>query len=77
MMTLAEAAKAVGGRTSGNGTVFSGVSTDSRTIGPGELFVALRGERFDGHEFLAAVQARGAAGAIVDRRYQGQKPKVA
>jgi UDP-N-acetylmuramoyl-tripeptide--D-alanyl-D-alanine ligase len=72
MMTLSEAARAVDGRTSGNGTVFSGVSTDSRTIRPGELFVALRGERFDGHQFLSAVHSRGAAGAIVDRRYQGQ-----
>ena len=74
MMTLSEAAKAVGGRTSGNGTRFSGVSTDSRSIGAGELFVALRGERFDGHDFLGAVRSRGAAGAIVDRRYQGQYP---
>ena len=73
-MTLSEAAKAVGGRTSGNGTRFTAVSTDSRTIGAGELFVALRGERFDGHDFLAAVHSRGAAGAIVDRRYQGPYP---
>jgi len=74
MMTLAEAAQAIGGRTSGNGTRFSGVSTDSRSIQAGELFVALRGERFDGHEFLAAVHSRGAAGAIVDRKYQGPYP---
>ena len=74
MMTLSEAAKATGGRTSGNGTRFSGVSTDSRAIQAGELFVALRGERFDGHDFLVAVHERGAAGAIVDRRYQGQYP---
>jgi len=74
MMTLSEAAKAIGGRTSGNGTRFSAVSTDSRAIKAGELFVALRGEHFDGHDFLAAVQSRGAAGAIVDRRYQGQYP---
>jgi len=74
MMTLAEAANATGGRTSGSDLRFSGVSTDSRTIRTGELFVALRGERFDGHEFLAAVHSRGAAGAIVDRRYQGPYP---
>jgi UDP-N-acetylmuramoyl-tripeptide--D-alanyl-D-alanine ligase len=74
MMTLSEAANAAGGRTSGNGTRFSGVSTDSRTIQAGELFVALRGERFDGHDFLAGVQARGAAAAVVDRRYQGPYP---
>ena len=74
MMTVTEAANAVGGRTSGNGTRFSGVSTDSRSIKEGELFVALRGERFDGHDFLAAVQSRGAAAAVVDRRYQGAYP---
>jgi len=73
-MTLSQAAAAVGGRTSGNGTRFSAVSTDSRSIQSGELFVALRGERFDGHEFLPAVQSRGAAAAIVDRRYQGPYP---
>jgi UDP-N-acetylmuramoyl-tripeptide--D-alanyl-D-alanine ligase len=74
MMTLAEAANATGGRASGSDLRFSGVSTDSRSIRAGELFVALRGERFDGHEFLAAVHSRGAAGAIVDRRYQGPYP---
>ena len=42
-------------------------STDSRTLQPGDLFVALRGPRFDGHAFVADVLARGAAGAIVER----------
>jgi UDP-N-acetylmuramoyl-tripeptide--D-alanyl-D-alanine ligase len=74
MMTLSEAARAIGGRTSGNGTLFTAVSTDSRSIKARELFVALRGERFDGHGFLAGVQARGAAAAVVDRRYQGEYP---
>lgn len=40
-------------------------SIDSRSIAPGELFVALRGERFDGHQFVAAALAAGAAGAVV------------
>jgi UDP-N-acetylmuramoyl-tripeptide--D-alanyl-D-alanine ligase len=71
MMSLHEAASATAARTSGADVRFSGVSTDSRSIKAGELFVALRGERFDGHEFLTAVHARGAAAAIVDRRYQG------
>ena len=44
---------------------FEGVSTDSRTLTPGALFVALRGERFDGHRFLAEVAASGARGAVV------------
>ena len=41
------------------------VSTDSRSIAAGDLFVALRGERFDGHEFVSQVAAAGAVGAIV------------
>lgn len=44
-----------------------GVSTDSRTLRPGELFVALVGKRFDGHAFLQEAFARGAAGAVVER----------
>ena len=43
------------------------VVTDSRTLQRGDLFVALRGPRFDGHAFVADVLARGAAGAIVER----------
>jgi UDP-N-acetylmuramoyl-tripeptide--D-alanyl-D-alanine ligase len=46
---------------------FSGVSTDTRTIGPGELFVALVGERFDGHAYLEVARDRGAIAAIVRR----------
>lgn len=45
------------------------VSTDSRAVSGGELFVALRGERFDGHEYVADVLSRGAAGALVDSRW--------
>jgi UDP-N-acetylmuramoyl-tripeptide--D-alanyl-D-alanine ligase len=43
-----------------------GVSTDSRTIEPGDLFVALKGPRYDGHDFLQAAFERGAVAAIVE-----------
>jgi UDP-N-acetylmuramoyl-tripeptide--D-alanyl-D-alanine ligase len=46
-------------------TNFPGVSTDSRNIREGELFIALRGEHFDGHSFIPEVLARGAAGIVV------------
>jgi UDP-N-acetylmuramoyl-tripeptide--D-alanyl-D-alanine ligase len=46
---------------------FSGVATDTRTLEPGALFVALTGERFDGHDYLAAARESGAAGAVVRR----------
>ncbi len=50
-----------------SGKPASGVSIDSRTIQPGNLFVAIRGKRFDGHQFVAEALAQGAAGAIVDQ----------
>jgi UDP-N-acetylmuramoyl-tripeptide--D-alanyl-D-alanine ligase len=46
-------------------TSFTGVSTDSRSIKPGELFFALRGENFDGHRFLTEAIQRGGKGAVV------------
>ena len=46
------------------GCVFDGVSIDSRTVKPGELFIALRGDRFDGHEFIAQALGTGASGTI-------------
>lgn len=54
-------------RTSGLGPTVVGVSTDSRTVAPGNLFVALRGERFDGHAHVAQAVAAGAAAVLVDR----------
>ena len=45
---------------------FIDVSTDSRSIGPGTLFVALRGEKFDGHDYVAAALEKGATAALVD-----------
>ncbi|MBM3347862.1 MAG: UDP-N-acetylmuramoyl-tripeptide--D-alanyl-D-alanine ligase, partial [Betaproteobacteria bacterium] len=47
---------------------FASVSTDSRTLERDALFVALRGERFDGYQFLDAVRERGAAAALIDER---------
>src|SRR4051794_19060028 len=69
MMTVREAAAAVGG-------VFPPglatrkivrVTTDSRTVQPGDLFVALKGENFDGHNFVVQALAAGAAAALVAR----------
>jgi len=63
-ITTDEVVRATAGRARGNG-VFSGVSIDSRTALPGQLFFCVRGERFDGHDFAAAAVARGAAGVVV------------
>src|SRR4051794_18673184 len=60
---------------SGDGTVvINKVSTDSRTIKPGELFVALRGENFEGHDFVEASAKAGATGALVDLNWAGNVP---
>jgi UDP-N-acetylmuramoyl-tripeptide--D-alanyl-D-alanine ligase len=66
MRTLANFAKACGGRLQGEDRSYTGVCTDTRTLEVGELFVALRGPRFNGNEFVAAAHAAGAAGAVVD-----------
>ncbi|MGH8597026.1 MAG: Mur ligase domain-containing protein, partial [Gammaproteobacteria bacterium] len=46
------------------------ISTDSRSMRRGDLFVALRGDQFDGHDFVPAVLAKGAVGAIVHDEYR-------
>ena len=66
MMDLQEAARAVGAITVRGNPRITGVSTDTRTLVPGQLFVALRGQRFDGHDFVAAALDQGAAAALVD-----------
>jgi UDP-N-acetylmuramoyl-tripeptide--D-alanyl-D-alanine ligase len=71
--TLAAFAQSCGGRLLGADTAFNGVSTDSRTVNPGELFVALTGPRFNGEDYVAAAVARGAAGAVV-RTQQASVP---
>ncbi len=67
MMRLSEAAAALNGAASGEDREFAGVTTDSRAIAVGDLFVALRGEHFDGHDYVVQAIAQGAAGVLVDR----------
>jgi UDP-N-acetylmuramoyl-tripeptide--D-alanyl-D-alanine ligase len=69
--TLSEAASAMGGSLLGADAPFAGVSTDSRNLPAGALFVALRGERFDGHGFIDEAARRGAAGAVVEQPVAG------
>src|SRR5512135_533095 len=68
--TRYELASAGGGRWIGTPPAeVRGVSTDTRQLAPGACFVALRGERFDGHAFLAGAGAKGAACAVVDESW--------
>jgi UDP-N-acetylmuramoyl-tripeptide--D-alanyl-D-alanine ligase len=61
---------------SGDGAVrIDRVSTDSRTLKRGELFVAVRGEKFDGHDFVESAAKSGAAGAIVESNWKGTVPE--
>ena len=66
MMMLSQAAQVLNGRLIGPDVRFTAVSTDSRNIKAGDLFIALRGERFDGYEFAAASLQAGAAAALVN-----------
>jgi UDP-N-acetylmuramoyl-tripeptide--D-alanyl-D-alanine ligase len=69
--TLLEAARALGAPLVGDDRPFESVSSDSRTLAAGALFVGLRGPNFDGADFAAAARARGAAGALVERPLSG------
>ena len=62
---LGEVAAATSGRVDGPDVTVTSISTDSRTLTPDALFVALSGDRFDGHDFAADAIANGAAGVLV------------
>lgn len=68
-LTVNDLLKATGGRLlAGNGTMaFKRILTDTRTLQPGDLYVPLKGPRFDGHDFLAEASRLGAAGVLVSR----------
>ncbi len=83
-LTLAEAAVGTGAVLEASSSVANagalialGYSIDSRTIAPGELFFAVRGERFDGHDFVAAAVQRGALAAVVSRARVAHLPDAA
>jgi UDP-N-acetylmuramoyl-tripeptide--D-alanyl-D-alanine ligase len=67
MMLLSRAAQVLGGKLMGRDVEFSAVSSDSRKIAAGDLFVALKGENFDGSEFVAAAVRDGATAALVNQ----------
>ncbi|WP_375139554.1 UDP-N-acetylmuramoyl-tripeptide--D-alanyl-D-alanine ligase [Pseudomonas capeferrum] len=70
-MTLGQIAAPLDGRLATIDARFDGVSIDSRSVGAGQLFVALTGPRFDGHDYLAEVKAKGAVAALVEREVEG------
>lgn len=73
--TSSEVRRALGlARGNGPDRVYRGISTDSRRVREGELFVALKGERFDGTDFVADAARAGSPGAVVERRPPGLPP---
>ncbi|MCQ2994483.1 UDP-N-acetylmuramoyl-tripeptide--D-alanyl-D-alanine ligase [Pseudomonas syringae] len=66
-LSLSELTTVLDARLVGDDRTFDGVSIDSRAIKSGQLFVALTGPRFDGHDYLEQVAAKGAVGALVER----------
>jgi UDP-N-acetylmuramoyl-tripeptide--D-alanyl-D-alanine ligase len=74
--TLADFAKACGGTLNGSDVPYSGVSSDTRTLARGALFVALRGPNFNGNEFVGIALSAGAAGALVDSEQAAALPQI-
>ena len=66
-LTLSALTNALEARLIGADASFDGVSIDSRAIQPGQLFIALTGPRFDGHDYLNDVAGKGAVAALVER----------
>lgn len=75
-MALHQAADSVHGQLQGNDAIFSGCSTDTRTLQKGELFIALRGERFDGHTFIDQAIESGACAAMVEAGPEQSLPVI-
>ncbi|PKO51750.1 MAG: UDP-N-acetylmuramoyl-tripeptide--D-alanyl-D-alanine ligase, partial [Betaproteobacteria bacterium HGW-Betaproteobacteria-21] len=76
MMTLLDAVRALATRDARviGAARFESVGTDTRNLQVGQLFVALRGDRFDGHDFIDVAAAAGAAAALVDSRWAEMHP---
>ena len=73
---LSEFAVAMNGTLVGQDLVFDGISIDSRTAAAGDLFFAIRGDKFDGHQYLADAKARGAVAAVVTSRQDVEIPQI-
>jgi len=84
ILTLADAAIGSGGVLEAPASIanpgaltVAAYSIDSRTVGAGELFFAIKGDRFDGHDFVAAAIQRGATAAVVSRAHLSSLPDAA
>lgn len=76
MMMMSQIAEALGASLHGDDVMIMGVSKDTRDIHAGDLYVALKGERFDGHLFVAEANSSGAVGALVSNSQSVDVPQV-
>ncbi len=76
MMRLSAAANAIHGQLHGSDTTFTGVSSDTRKIQAGDLFVALQGPHYDAHEFLTQARELGAVGAVTSKPVDDRLPQI-
>ncbi|GMR01307.1 MAG: UDP-N-acetylmuramoyl-tripeptide--D-alanyl-D-alanine ligase [Gammaproteobacteria bacterium] len=75
-MMMSQVAQALGATLHGDDVMMTGVSKDTRDIHAGDLYVALKGERFDGHQFVADASSSGAVGALVSEALSLDVPQV-
>lgn len=76
MMTLLSAALAIDAQRYGPDGTFTAVTSDSRAIAAGDLFVAIKGDHFDGHAFVADATKQGATGALVSQKFAAAHPEL-
>ncbi len=72
--SLSSCVECLQGTLLGEDVSFEGISTDTRTLQPGNLFIALTGPQFDGHDFIEQAQAKGAAAVMVSRQLETTLP---
>lgn len=75
-MPLSELAQALKTELIEKDKIFQGISTDTRTLEPGNLFIALQGEHFDGHQFLNEAAKKGAVAALVSTKSAADIPQI-
>ncbi len=76
MMQLAEIADIVGGKVTGTDKNIAGVSIDTRTLSAGDLYIAIKGEQFDGHEYISQAEEKGAVALVVAKEAITQLPQI-
>ena len=75
-MRLSELSLITAGTLYGDDTEFYSVSIDTRSLKPGDLFIAVNGPRFDGHDFVSQAEKLGACGVIVEQRQDSHLPQI-